>query len=57
MPGSLGRPAFNALHWMRGKLALAKFQLSAKMAVSGVAGRPPKFPIGASLAFSNWRTA
>jgi hypothetical protein len=57
MPGSLGRPAFNALHWMRGKLALAKFQLSAKMEVSGVAGRPPKFPIGASLAFLNWRAA
>jgi hypothetical protein len=45
-------PALDALHWIHAKLALAKFQLCAKMAASGVAGRPPKFPPGASLAFS-----
>jgi len=37
---------------MRGKLALAKFPLSAKMAALGVAGRPSKSSLGASLAFS-----
>jgi hypothetical protein len=37
---------------MRDKLALAKFQLCAKMAAFGVAGRPSSFPLGASLAFS-----
>ena len=36
---------------MRGKLALAKFQLCAKMAAFGAAGRPSRFAIGASLAF------
>jgi hypothetical protein len=29
--GSSGRPAFDALHQMRGKVELAKFQLCAKM--------------------------
>jgi hypothetical protein len=45
--------------WGNGEvqLALAKFQHCAKMVESGVAGRPPKFPLGASLAFSNWRAA
>jgi len=37
---------------MRAKLALAKFPLSAKMAALGVAGRPSKSSLGASLAFS-----
>jgi hypothetical protein len=39
------------------KLVLAKFQLYANMETSGAAGCPPGFPLGASLAFSEWRVA
>jgi hypothetical protein len=42
------RPASASAWWT----PLAKFQHCAKMASSGVAGRPPKFSLGASLAFS-----
>ena len=39
----------------RGKLELAKFQLCAKM--FGEAQYPSRFPLGARLALSDWRTA
>jgi hypothetical protein len=55
--GSSGRPAFDALHWMRGKVALAKLQLCANMDRSGEAQYPSRFLLDAQLALSDWRTA
>jgi hypothetical protein len=57
MPGSSGRPAFDALHQMRGEVELAKFQLCAKMDPFGEAQYPSRFPLGAQLALSDWRAA
>jgi hypothetical protein len=54
---SSGRPAFDALHQMRGKVELAKFRLCAKMDRFGEAQYPSRFPLGAQLALSDWRTA
>jgi hypothetical protein len=55
--GSSGWPAFDALHQMHGKVELAKFQLCAKMDPFGEAQYPSRFPLGARLALSDWRTA